>query len=102
MHEIQVCILIAFAACLVWEVGYTQEPEYAKFIDKLAADEPYIGLFAVEEKLIAQRTPEYLKARKKCFIDIKDAKEEPYDHVERFIKFCLDNGYLNPENKEEW
>jgi len=40
MHEIQVSNFKSIRCLFKWEVGYTQEPEYVQFIDKLKKDEP--------------------------------------------------------------
>ena len=79
-----------------------EDPNYLSFLDQLKAEESYIGFFETEEKLISELTPKYLQERKKCFLGIKQSKEEPFDYVEEFISFCLESELLKEQDEEEW
>tara|TARA_B110000503_G_scaffold122828_2_gene187814 strand:+ start:1293 stop:2474 length:1182 start_codon:yes stop_codon:yes gene_type:complete len=80
----------------------SNESDYEEFMERLRAEEPYIGFFAAEEKYISTITPKYFEARKVCFQGINRSKEEPFDFVDPFIELCKEEGLIKLNEEEAW
>jgi outer membrane protein assembly factor BamB/predicted esterase len=85
------------------KVGSSEEDKaYNDFYKRVQDDEPYIGFFAAEKKCITHLDDAYKKARRKFFLGVSVSDEEVEGHMEKFIKFCKENDYLNDGCEEQW
>ena len=73
---------------LLCHCGADDDREYEEFVNRLRADEAYIGFFATESACISDIHDEYLNSRKKFFLAVNRAQEEPDGAIERFIEYC--------------
>ncbi|MEM7368092.1 MAG: alpha/beta hydrolase [Bacteroidota bacterium] len=99
---VHLACLISLFACQPRSFSEEEHAAYQHFVERLQAEEPYIGFFAAEKAYIPDRTEAYLHARKICFLGIKNSEEEPYEFVEDFVDFCEKQDLLAESDKEAW
>jgi pectinesterase len=75
---------------------------YQAFLNRLKADEAYIGFFAAEKKCITEISEDYLQARREAFLGISQCREDPEKFTEPFMDDCISHGLLKEGCKEEW
>ncbi len=89
---------------LTWLVGCESghDDVYNKFMQRLKADEPYIGFFATENECISDINENYLNARRDFFLGVDTCKEDPEEFIEPFIEFCQTNNLIKDGCEEKW
>ena len=75
---------------------------YDDFMQRLEADEAYIGFFATEKVCISNINNEYLNARRDFFLGVDTCKEDPEQFIEPFIEFCQTNNLIKDGYEKEW
>jgi pectinesterase len=78
------------------------DPAYEKFLERVEADEPYIGFFAAEKKCISDISDGYLNARRTFFLGVDTCEEDPEEFTEPFIEYCKTNNLINDGCEEDW
>lgn len=102
-HRFNFIFILASSLFFFSTCESNQEIGYNDFVDRLKADEAYIGFFAAEEKCISHVTDAYLKERRKFFLKVSKCKEDPEDRIiQPFIEYCQRNDLLKPDCQEEW
>lgn len=94
-------VVIIILTCIT-QCDSKNDSEYEGFLNRLKAEEDYIGYFETESKCISDINDAYIRARRELFIAINRSKEEPFDSIEKFIEFCKNNSLLNQECEEKW
>ena len=87
---------------LLCHCGADDDREYEEFVNRLRADEAYIGFFATESACISDIHDEYLNSRKKFFLAVNRAQEEPDGAIERFIEYCRKRSIIDETCESEW
>jgi acetyl esterase/lipase len=75
---------------------------YDRFLQRVKAEEPYIGFFAAEKKCITNVNEDYLKARRDFFLGIRTCEEEIDEFMDPFMEFCRNNNLIKTGCEEEW
>ncbi|MCD6118089.1 alpha/beta hydrolase [bacterium] len=88
-------IPLLFQAC-------NKKDSYEKFYKRIKNEESYIGFFSTERKCISDVNDNYLKERRKFFLQINQCKEDPEKFIDPFIKFCKKNYLVKDGCEREW